>query len=119
MVFFYQTLRDIVNDNLRDTGQLKGYPCTIYVTRAYMRRLSDIRGEWRIYASVNYFNIGSDNGLSPEQSHVSIWTNGVSLLIGSLGTYFNHIYSKYTRLHLIQRIWKWHLRKADHIVSVS
>ena len=31
--------------------------------------------EYRIYASVNWVNIGSGNGLSPIRSQAFIWTN--------------------------------------------
>ena len=44
-----------------------------------------IEAEWRIYASVNYAIIGSDNGLSPGRRQAIIWTNAGILLIGSLG----------------------------------
>ena len=41
-----------------------------------------IEAEWRIYVSVNYAIIGSDNGLSPGQRQAIIWTNAGILLIG-------------------------------------
>ena len=50
-----------------------------------------IEAEWRIYASVNYTNIGSDNGLSPDRRQAIIWTNTGKLLIGSWGTNFSEI----------------------------
>ena len=33
------------------------------------------RGEWRIFASINYGIIGSDDGLSPVRRQAIIWTN--------------------------------------------
>ena len=44
-----------------------------------------------IYASVNWVNIGSDNGLSPGRRQAIIWTNADILLIGPLGTNFSDI----------------------------
>ena len=39
-----------------------------------------IEAEWRIYASLNWVIIGSDNGLSPVRRQAIIWTNaGVKL----------------------------------------
>ena len=34
-----------------------------------------IEAEWRVYASVNYAIIDSDNGLSPDRRQPIIWTN--------------------------------------------
>ena len=48
-----------------------------------------IEAEWHIYASVNYVNIGSDNGLSPGRRQAIIWTIGDILSIRPYGTYFN------------------------------
>ena len=31
--------------------------------------------EWRTYVTINYANIGSDNGLSPVRRQPIIWTN--------------------------------------------
>ena len=43
-----------------------------------------LKAEWFIYASVNYENVGSDNGLSPDQHQVIIWTDAGIMLIGPL-----------------------------------
>ena len=43
---------------------------------------------WRIYASLNWVTLGSDNGLSPIRRHAIIWTNDGMSLIGPLGTHF-------------------------------
>ena len=40
----------------------------------------------RIYASVNWVNIGSDNGLSPVRHQAITWTSAGLLPIGLLGT---------------------------------
>ena len=55
-------------------------------------RVDIIEAQWRIYASVNYAIIGSDNGLSPGRRQAIIWTNDVILLIGHLGTNFNDFF---------------------------
>ena len=47
--------------------------------------------EWRIYASVNYTIIDSDNGLSPGRRQAIIWTNAGVLLIGPLEANFSEI----------------------------
>ena len=44
---------------------------------------------WLIYASVNYTNIGLDNGLSPGWHQAIIWTNAGLLLIEHLGANFS------------------------------
>ena len=38
-----------------------------------------IATEWRMYASANYANIGSDNGLSSYRRKAIIWTNAPML----------------------------------------
>ena len=43
-------------------------------------------GWWRIYASVQHANIGSDNGLSPGRRQTIIWTNAGILWVQTLGT---------------------------------
>ena len=45
----------------------------------------------RVYASVNWVNNGSDNGLSPGRRQAIIWTNAGILLIGLLRTNFGEI----------------------------
>ena len=64
-----------------------------------------MEAEWRIYASVNYTNIGSGNGLSPGRRQAIIWTNAGILLIGPVGTNFGEIVIEikifsFTHLHL-------------------
>ena len=48
----------------------------------------------RIYASVNWVNIGSDNVMSPGRREAFIWTSVGILLIWTLGINFNRILSK-------------------------
>ena len=50
-----------------------------------------IEAEWRIYASLNWVIIGSDNGLLPVRCQAIIWTNAGILLIWPLGTNFNEM----------------------------
>ena len=45
-----------------------------------------IEAELRIYASLNWIIIGSDNGVSPVRRLTIIWTNSGILLIGPLAT---------------------------------
>ena len=47
--------------------------------------------ECRIYLSVNWVSIGSDNGLSPVRRQAITWTNAHLLSIGPLGTKFGQI----------------------------
>ena len=53
---------------------------TVWLLVSY--RLSIIEAEWRIYASVKYANIGSDNELSPVRRQAIIGTNAAIFLIG-------------------------------------
>ena len=50
-----------------------------------------IEAEWRIYASMNYDNIGSDDGLSPGRCQAIIWANICLFSIRTLGTNFCEI----------------------------
>ena len=73
-----------------------------------------LEAEWRIYASLNWVIIGSDNGLAPVQRHAIIWTNAVILLIGPSGTNFSEILIgiqtfSFKKLHLKTSSAKWHL----------
>ena len=59
----------------------------------------------RIYASVNWISIGSDNGLSPDRRQAIIWNNAAILLIAPLGTNSNDIRikiqnSSFMKVHL-------------------
>ena len=57
-------------------------------------------------------NIGSDNGLPPNQCQAIIWTSDGMWLIGNLGMEFSEI--------MLQKcIWKCHLRNGDSFVSTS
>ena len=55
--------------------------------RSDLRKL--IEAQWRIYASVNYAIIGSDNGLSAVRRHPIIWTNDGLLSIRPRGQIFH------------------------------
>ena len=65
--------------------------------------------EWRIYASVNYNIIASDNVLSHGRRHPIVWTNDGLLSIRLQGTYFNEIL--FESFHLWKWIWKCRLQK--------
>ena len=73
-----------------------------------------IEAEWRIYASLNWVIIGSDNGLSPVRRQAIIWTNAGILLIGPLGTSFSEILIgvqtfSFKKLNLKTASAKWRL----------
>ena len=73
-----------------------------------------IEAEWRIYESLNWAVIGSDNGLSPIRHQAIIWTNAGILLIGPLGTNFSEILIgiqtfSFKKLHLKTSSAKWRL----------
>ena len=53
-----------------------------------------IEAEWRLYASVTWAIIGSDNGLSPGRRQANIWANIGILLIRNLGTNLTEILSE-------------------------
>ena len=53
-----------------------------------------IEAEWRIYTSVNYANISSDNGLSPARNQTIVWPNDGLLFIKLLGTNLSEILTK-------------------------
>ena len=60
--------------------------------------------EWRIYASVNYAIIGTDNGLSHVRCQSIIWTNVV--LTVPMGTNFSKTIFKKIDLKMPSSIWK-------------
>ena len=71
----------------------------------------------RIYASVNWVSMGSDNGLLPIQRQAIIWTNVGILLIEHLGTKFSEILIEiytfsFKKMHL--KIYR--LRNGGHLV---
>ena len=71
-----------------------------------------IEAEWRIYASLNWVIIGSDNGLSPVRRQAITWTNVGILLIGPLGTNFSEILIEthtfsFKKTHLKLSSGKW------------
>ena len=73
-----------------------------------------IEAEWRIYASLNWVFIGSDNGLSPVPRQPIIWTNAGVLLIGRLRRNFREIWIgiqtfSFKKLHLKTTSAKWRL----------
>ena len=58
-----------------------------------------IEAEWRIYASVNWAIIGSDNGMSPGRRQAIIWTNAGILPIRTLWTNFSDIFFEFIYFH--------------------
>ena len=56
-----------------------------------MEAMLTLEAGWRIYASVNYTNTGSDNSLSPVRPQAITWTNAGILSIDPLGTNFSDI----------------------------
>ena len=67
--------------------------------------------ECRIYASVNYTNIGSDNGLSPSRRQAINWTNAWISLIAPLDMNFTEMIIEILHFHLGKCIWKYRLEK--------
>ena len=70
-------------------------------------------GVWAgIYASVNWANFGSGNGLSPTQHQAITWTNVDLLSIGLLGAGFSEIQIQirnfsFMKMHLKMSSVKW------------
>ena len=73
-----------------------------------------IEAEWRMYASLNWIIIGSDNGLSPVRRQAIIWTNGGILLIGPLGTNFSVILIGIQTFSFKKLHWKTSSAKWRH-----
>ena len=72
---------------------------------------------YRIYASVNWVGIGSDNGLSPRRCQAIIWTNADILSIRTQRTYFNEILFQIQIYSLRKRFWTCRLRNGGHFVQ--
>ena len=73
--------------------------------------------ECRVYASVNWSNIGSGNDLSHVWYQSITWTNADLLAIGPLGTNVSENRIKIQRFHSRKYIWKCHLRNGGHFVQ--
>ena len=78
-----------------------------------------------MYASMNWVNIGSDNGLSPGRRHAIIWTNADILLIRPQGTYFNEILFKMqtksfkiTHLNMSSEKWRPFCPEGDELIDL-
>ena len=54
---------------------------------------------WRRYASVNWIDIGSGNGLSPVRRQAITWANALLLSIRPMGTIFCEIWIKIQNFH--------------------
>ena len=101
-----------LSDLLKDTSDIE-------ISHWYCNRYWFIETGWRICASLNYVNIGSDNSLSRIWRQTIIYTNVVSLPIGPLGTYFSEIGIKIRRFSYSKRVWKCRLSNGGHVVSAS
>ena len=74
---------------------------------------------WRIYASVTYATIGSDNGWSPGRPQDIIWTSAWISLIEPLGANFRETLIEIHIFSLKKCIWKCRLEDGGHFVSAS
>ena len=54
--------------------------------------LKPTEAEWRIYVSVNWAVVDSDNGLSPVRHQFIIWSSAGLLLTGPMGTHISVIW---------------------------
>ena len=71
----------------------------------------------RIYASLNWVIIGSNNGLSPGWRQAIIWTNALILSIRPHGTYLNEILFK-IQIYLLKKCtWISCLWNGGHFVQ--
>ena len=87
------------------------------------RHVKLIEAEWRIYASVNFTIISSDNGLSLDRCQAIIWPNAGILLIGPSGTNFSEIEIQrfsFRKMHLKMSSGKsWPLYLGLNVLKVS
>ena len=60
----------------------------------------------RIYASVNWVSVGSDNGLSLVRRQAITWTNAGSLSIEPLGTNFSEIRIEKKQLFMHENVFE-------------
>ena len=90
-----------------------------FLTDAYFNTDSYIKieAELRIYASVNYTTVGSDNCLSPERRQAIILTNAGILLIGPLGTNFSETFIEIKIFSLTNLHFKVSSAKVTTILS--
>ena len=63
----------------------------------------------RVYASVNYAIIGSDNGLSPVGRQAVVWTNAYYCQLDPWKQTSVTLYSKFKHFHSRKCIWKCRL----------
>ena len=74
--------------------------------------------EWRIYASVKYTNIVSDNGLSPVCHQAIQWSKSTILSIGCQVTCFDWILFQIQKFSLKRYSRKCFLQNVSHFISV-
>ena len=71
-----------------------------------------MKAEWRIYESIKYPTIATDNGLSLVRQQAIILTNAIIVFIRQLETYFSDFLSKtrkfsFMEMHLKMSSAKW------------
>ena len=71
----------------------------------------------RIYASVNWVNIGSYSGLPPGRRQAILWANAGILLTGQLGVNFNEILIEIRAFSLKQMLLECRLWNGEHFVQ--
>ena len=98
-------------------GEIPIKPCVVRGGIShYLKLISPL---CRIYATVNWVSIGSDNGLSPVRRQAITWTNADLLSIGPFRTNFSEVWIKNTKLFIQENafekvVWKmaailfWH-----------
>ena len=106
---------------------LAGFPYKSIVTKrsshSYIQPLGIQAYPWlnsslpsAAYKSVNWVNIGSDNGLTPVWHQAITWTNDDLLSFGPLRTNFSEIRIKIQIFHSWKCIPKSCLRNSSHFV---
>ena len=90
--------------------------CCIY-RKTFGTSQSSNTTQCRIYASVNWINIGSGNGLSPIRCQAITWTNAALMSIWPLGTNFSEIWIKTQNVSFSKCTWKCRLQNGGHVVQ--
>ena len=94
LCFFIVSLIMLILHNINEPE--KSIKMTVEISRNLALLPILINWGWVMHICVSKLTIiGSDNGLAPDRRQAIIWINAGLLLIGSLGTNFSEIWSKF------------------------
>ena len=95
------------------------YHWCVNITVTYGLADVDFEAEWRIYTSVNWATVGSDNGLSRNRRQVNIWTNAGLLFSVHLETNFSEIWIKMQQFSFKEINFQCRMKNGGHFLCAD